>query len=204
MKYLKILIASLMVVFASLSHAVSVSGNVALTTDYVWRGMTQNAEDPSISGGFDLETDMGFYLGTWAANVSGGTSSIELDYYLGFSGAMTEDSGYDVGYISFTYPGNDSLDFEELYLTFDFYGVYISYFAGLDDAADNIEIGYGVEAGPGSFNIAYGDYDTAGQYALIGYDWTVGDFTLGFYYSDFESDAGAASDQDGAYFTISY
>ena len=204
MKYLKILIASLMVVFASLSHAVSVSGNVALTTDYIWRGMTQNAEDPSISGGFDLETDMGFYLGTWAANVSGGTSSIELDYYLGFSGAMTEDSGYDIGYISFTYPGNDALDFEELYLTFDFYGVYISYFAGMDAATDNIEIGYGVEAGPGSFNIAYGDYDTLGTYALVGYDWEVGDFTLSFYYSDFESDAGAASDQDGAYFTISY
>ena len=31
--------------------------------------MTQNAGDPSVSGGFDLEDDSGFYLGVWAANV---------------------------------------------------------------------------------------------------------------------------------------
>ena len=48
---------------------VSLSGNIGLTTDYVWRGMTQNAGDPSVSGGFDLEDDSGFYLGVWAANV---------------------------------------------------------------------------------------------------------------------------------------
>ena len=55
---------------SSLSFAeVSLSGNVALTTDYVWRGMTQNDGDVSVSGGFDLEDDSGFYLGVWAANV---------------------------------------------------------------------------------------------------------------------------------------
>ena len=45
--------------------------------------MTQNAEDPSVSGGFDLEDDSGFYLGMWAANVlaaeGSDTGSLELD-----------------------------------------------------------------------------------------------------------------------------
>ena len=53
-------------------------------------------------------------------------------------------------------------------------------------------------------SISYGEYDNMGSNYLVGYDWSVGDFTLGFYYSDFDSDAGAASDQDGGYFTISY
>ena len=78
------------------------------------------------------------------------------------------------------------------------------YAAGIDDANDYTEIGYGVDAGPGSFSISYGDYENMGTNVLVGYDWSVGDFTLGFYYSDFSHDTTAASDEDGAYFTISY
>ena len=29
------------------------SGNVALSTDYTWRGISQSNGDPAISGGFD-------------------------------------------------------------------------------------------------------------------------------------------------------
>jgi uncharacterized protein (TIGR02001 family) len=29
------------------------SGNVAMTSDYVWRGVSQSNEDPAIQGGFD-------------------------------------------------------------------------------------------------------------------------------------------------------
>ena len=190
---------------------VSLSGNIALTSDYIWRGMTQNAGDPSVSGGFDLEDDSGFYLGVWAANVSAddddtvaGSGSMELDGYLGYSGSFNDDAGYDIGYIAYTYPNYDSWDFEELYLTFDFYGVYVTYAAGMDQANDYGEIGYSIDAGPGAFSISYGEYDNMGSNYLVGYDWTVGDFTLGFYYSDFDADAGTASDQDGGYFTISY
>ena len=190
---------------------VSLSGNIALTSDYIWRGMTQNAGDPSVSGGFDLEDDSGFYLGVWAANVSAddddtvaGSGSMELDGYLGYSGSFNDDAGYDIGYIAYTYPNYDSWDFEELYITFDFYGVYVTYAAGMDQANDYGEIGYSIDAGPGAFSISYGEYDNMGSNYLVGYDWTVGDFTLGFYYSDFDADAGTASDQDGGYFTISY
>ena len=189
--------------------AVSLSGNVAVTTDYVWRGMTQNAEDPSVSGGFDLEDDSGFYLGLWAANVlaaeGSDTGSLELDGYLGFAGSFNDNAGYDVGYIAYTYPGVSAWDFEETYISFDFYGAYVSYAAGMGTGInDYVEVGYSVDAGPGSFSISYGDYDKSGSNYLVGYDWSVGDFTLSFYYSDYDADAGEASDQDAAIFTISY
>ena len=105
---------------------------------------------------------------------------------------------------AYTYPNYDSWDFEEAYITFDFYGAYVTYAAGMDSANDYSEIGYSVDAGPGAFSISYGEYDNIGSNYLVGYDWSVGDFTLGFYFADFDSDAGAASDQDGGYFTISY
>ena len=65
----KLFFASLISISSFSFAEVSLSGNIAVTTDYVWRGMTQNAEDPSVSGGFDLEHSSGFYIGLWAANV---------------------------------------------------------------------------------------------------------------------------------------
>jgi len=208
----KIIFGSVLSISSLAFTEVSLSGNVGLTTDYIWRGMTQNDGNPSISGGFDLEDDSGFYLGVWAANVeaddddtAAGSGSIELDGYLGYSGSFNDNAGYDVGYIAFTYPDYSSWDFEELYLTFDFYGVYVSFAAGIDDSPDYTEIGYGIDAGPGSFSISYGEYDDKGENALVGYDLGLGDFTLGFYFYDFQADAASGmSDDDGAYFSISY
>ncbi len=204
----KLFFASLLSLSSFGFAEISLSGNVALTTDYVWRGMTQNAGDPAISGGFDLEDDSGFYIGAWASNVlaadSGETGSLELDGYLGYTGSFNDDAGYDIGYIAYTYPGVDSLDFEEAYISFDFYGAYVLYAAGEGTATNYGEIGFSTDAGPGSFSISYGDYEDTGTNYLVGYDWTVGDFTLGFYYSDFNHDSNPAKDEDGGYFTISY
>ena len=216
----KLFFASLLSISSFSFAEVSLSGNIAVTTDYVWRGMTQNAEDPSVSGGFDLEHSSGFYIGLWAANVLAentddagtpndaaddvtSTGSMELDGYLGFAGSFNDDAGYDIGYIAYTYPGVDAWDFEELYFSVDFFGAYVMYAAGIDDAADYYEVGYGIDAGPGSFSISYGDYDGMGTNYLIGYDWSVGDFTIGFAYTDFSADV-AANDYDTAILTISY
>ena len=219
----KLFFASLISISSFSFAEVSLSGNVAVTTDYVWRGMSQNAEDPSVSGGFDLEHSSGFYIGLWAANVlasntdlgadnaEGGaganadvtsTGSMELDGYLGFAGSFNDDAGYDIGYIAYTYPGVDAWDFEELYFSVDFFGAYVMYAAGIDAAADYYEVGYGIDAGPGSFSISYGDYDGMGTNYLIGYDWSVGDFTIGFAYTDFNADV-AANDYDTAILTLS-
>ena len=130
MKTIKIALTSMFLVLSSYASAVEISGNVGLSSDYIWRGMTQTSGDIAVSGGFDLSTDMGFYLGTWASNASAGTASMELDVYLGFSGEMAENMTYNVGYISVIYPGNDALDFEEAYVGFDIYGLSILYSDG--------------------------------------------------------------------------
>ncbi len=66
----------------------SQSASVALTTDYVWRGISQTNNDPAIQGQFDLSHESGFYIGAWASNVEfadGSKTSLELDAYAGFS-----------------------------------------------------------------------------------------------------------------------
>ena len=130
---------------------------------------------------------------------------MELDIYLGFSGEMAENMTYDVGYISVIYPGNDALDFEEAYVGFNIYGLSILYSDGQNDGPSYSEIGYSVDAGPGSFGISYGEYEDTGDNMLVGYDWGVGDFSIGFYYYDFEAHKNntAGVDDDGAYVSIS-
>ena len=206
MKTIKMAFASMFLILSSYASAVEISGNVALSSDYIWRGMTQTQGDLSVNGGFDVSTDMGFYIGTWASNAGGtGTDySMELDVYLGFSGEMAENMTYDVGYISVIYPGNDALDFEEAYVGFNIYGLSILYSDGQNDGPSYSEIGYSVDAGPGSFNISYGEYEDTGDNSLVGYDWNIGDYSLGFYYYDFEADsAGSMTDDDGAYVSLS-
>lgn len=86
------------------------SANVAITTDYRFRGITQSDKDPAIQGGFDysvgLTDELGLYLGVWGSSVNfndGDQASIELDYYGGLT-AEFEGIGIDVGLIYYSYP----------------------------------------------------------------------------------------------------
>ena len=98
---------------ASAEESYSISGNVALTSDYRFRGISQSDEDIAIQGGFDFEHESGFYVGTWGSSVDFDTNgpccdgSLELDIYAGFGGAFNEDWGYDVGVLAYLYPGDD-------------------------------------------------------------------------------------------------
>src|SRR5690606_36691931 len=62
-----------------------VSGSVALTTDYVFRGFSQTDQEPAVQGTVDVTYGM-LYAGVFATNVDfndGVEASIELDLYAG-------------------------------------------------------------------------------------------------------------------------
>ena len=148
-----------------------VSGNIAIQSDYVWRGYSQNLEDPSVQGGFDYEDESGFYAGVWGASVDfGGAESTEGDIYLGFANETEGGFSYDVGIIEYTYHGGSGAsdsNFTEYYLGGGIAGFNLTYSIG-DEFGDNIEVGYGFDIEGVSIGAAYGDYDDAWTY------WTVG------------------------------
>lgn len=101
------LVAAALLGGASLAHA-ELSANVALTSDYVWRGVSQTLEDPAVQGGFDYSHESGFYAGVWGSNVDfgeGDSADLELDVYGGFAGELGNGIGYDLGLIYYIYPG---------------------------------------------------------------------------------------------------
>ena len=88
------------------------TANVGLTTDYIFRGISQSQHKPAIQGGFDYAHESGLYVGTWASNVNWVAAqgvkfdnSMEWDIYGGFKGTFADDFSYDVGILEYYYPG---------------------------------------------------------------------------------------------------
>ncbi|WIM04967.1 MAG: TorF family putative porin [Candidatus Nitricoxidivorans perseverans] len=87
------------------------TGNVTLASEYLYRGIAQTRGKPALQGGFDYAHASGFYAGLWGSNISwisdaisGASASLELDIYGGYKGAVG-DIGYDIGVLTYNYPG---------------------------------------------------------------------------------------------------
>ncbi len=108
------------------------SANIALTTEYIFRGFSQTAQGPAVQGGYDLTCGI-FYAGVWASsldfagNLPGTASfdqtgapydaSIEMDWYIGIK-PVTGRITWDLGVIYYSYPNrsNPGLDLNYLEL----------------------------------------------------------------------------------------
>ncbi|MCB2051023.1 MAG: TorF family putative porin [Novosphingobium sp.] len=90
---------------------ITVSGNVALVTDYRFRGVSFTDGKPAIQGGVDIAHSSGVYVGTWASSLEDSATygSIELDLYAGWSGDITPGLTLDVGLLYYAYPSKDSV-----------------------------------------------------------------------------------------------
>lgn len=169
----------------------SVSGNVALTSDYVYRGFTQSDADPAIQGGFDLNHTNGFFAGVWGSNIESDPgapynydgSSLELDVYLGWTGKIT-DGGLELTAkaLRFLYPGtntstNHTNEFS-LYLGYDFGPAAVS--GGVNYSDDSYgtgearywDAGIDIPAGPTTISLHAGrsDFNAGDDYT----DYSIG------------------------------
>lgn len=148
------------------------SGNVAIGTDYVWRGISQSNEDMAISGGFDYANGM-FYAGTWASNVDfedGSDTNVEWDFYGGLASEFSNGVSWDVGVIYYAYPDSDDedLDFVEIYggLGYEFEGgVGVGGYVYWDPDNQNVYV-----EGSASYSLteAFGVDATVGNYSFDG------------------------------------
>jgi uncharacterized protein (TIGR02001 family) len=98
-----------------------ISANVNLINDYKFRGISQTDRNRAIQGGFDYNHESGAYAGVWASTIEF-ADNIEMNYYAGFAGSLTNTVGYDVGVLVFEYPGLSALDTVEVYGALDYAG----------------------------------------------------------------------------------
>lgn len=133
--------------FQSLAES-SVTANVAASSNYFWRGVTQTNDQAAVSGGVDFASDSGFYAGTWVSTLDFGeaaSAGYEMDLYAGFAGSAGE-FGYDVGYLYYAYPdAADDIGFGEIYgaLSWQWLSAKASYLTNAEgDATDEEDMLY--------------------------------------------------------------
>jgi uncharacterized protein (TIGR02001 family) len=105
------------------------SATVALTSDYIFRGVSQTDHEPALQGsiGYSVETGIlgtSLFGGVWGSNVDfndGDEAHVELDWSFGLSGDVADTGiGWSLGGVYYHYPGARSglnYDYWEVPLT---------------------------------------------------------------------------------------
>ena len=96
--------------------------NLAVTSDYVFRGISQTDLDPALQGGLDYSFgDTGLYVGAWASNVDFADSDgpdVELDYYIGWNHDLSDTLNLDLQVVRYSYMGEQdaygNIDYNEV------------------------------------------------------------------------------------------
>ncbi len=202
---------------------VSVTGGIALASDYRFRGVSLSGKDFAVQPYLTVKHESGLYVGAWGSNLSENDGDdVEVDVYAGFAGG--EAVTYDIGATYYLYPGVSSLNYVEFTgklgstLGPATVGVQLSYVPSQDNTGNDDNIYFGTNASialpnspisiVGSVGLEDGAF-TAGKEKL---DWTLGlnaavsDFTLGVSYVDTNRRTIFAPKDSsaGVVFTLSY
>ena len=131
-----VLAASSMVSTAAMAES-PFTGNISVTSNYIFRGFTLSNDNAAVQGGLDYEWDAGFYVGTWLSNLYDG--QYEIDFYGGY-GFDLGPTSWDIGAITYqlpvaTTPGGDGVYLNEAYLNFgwEWLSAGVAYSFGSDD-----------------------------------------------------------------------
>lgn len=101
----------------------NLSGTFDLTSNYIFRGVSQSANLPAVQGGLTYSFPIGLYLNAWGSNVRfpGTDASVELDTIIGWGGKLFHDElSWDVNADRYNYPGERHLNYNEINTLFNY------------------------------------------------------------------------------------
>jgi hypothetical protein len=109
---------------ASGSALAETTANIGIMSDYIFRGVYQAAS--SAFAGVDIESDSGFYIGMWGADLEDG---LEYDIYAGYAGGGETFDWY-AGYTGYYYTDEFDDTYEEINAGFTYGFLTIDYALG--------------------------------------------------------------------------
>ena len=174
--------AAAMIGWGSLAHAAdplvpasdlpgTLTGNVAMTSEYFFRGLSQSGNGtPAVQGGLDYAHTSGLYVGTWGSNVDFSDARVEIDIYGGYKTELGSTGLLlDVGGIYYAYPSADNAANRGRDLNFfEVYGK-IGYDFGF--ALPSFKLSYSPDYQSESGTSLYSDFSVdvpLGQYFVLG------------------------------------
>jgi len=88
------------------------SATFAVTSDYVFRGVSQTDNELAFQAGLTYTAPFGLYAGVWGSNVDFGDPepgvrgpNFEVDYFIGWSKDLSDSWNIDLGVNRYTYEG---------------------------------------------------------------------------------------------------
>ena len=187
------------------ANAADFSGYLTLTTDYVWRGVTQSEGDPAAHLGGEVSFASGVYAGLWGSTVdinNGGNRQrdAEVNYYLGYSFELDGSWALGTTVVVYTYPGQKgsiNYNYEEYAVSVNYDDrVWLEYayspgYYGFDIDSHNVELisewpageRLVVSGGAGYFDFS-SPLDDAYAYWNLGVTWPVSRFSVDLRYHD--------------------
>ena len=175
---------------ATVADDAILTGNAGILSDYIFRGIFQDSGVGN--GGIDFEY-MGFYAGTWIADVGTG---VEYDIYGGYIYEFESGFYLGAGYTTYQYSDNFDSEYNEVnlyaggsagdvsldleYTTGEYNGTFLDENGAVE--GDNYDFVAATLSYGGAF-ITYGDFmddadDALGNYIEVGYGMELGGFEV--------------------------
>lgn len=118
------------------------SANAAVTTNYIFRGISQSGANPAVQAGLDYNIGTtGLAIGAWASsidfgNVNGEDTQVEVDFYGSYTLAITDAFSLVAGGITYNYPSSPTG------VNYNWYEVYLGASYNFGVAAINARVFY--------------------------------------------------------------
>ncbi len=197
-----VLIAVPQVASAQEESSSPISWELAATSDYVFRGVSQSDEKPAYQAGLTFSSASGLYAGAWGSRVDFDSTDPkhELDLFVGYAFDVVDSVNFDVMLNQYRYPGANDLNYLELYTTttfFDTYSVGVTYSNDVWNTGEDgwyyslaaewplpNDFTFGVNVGHSTFShrIEADDYTDWG--VTVGKSWGGLGLSLGYYGTD--------------------
>ena len=178
---MKKLIIALLLVFPLPVFADSIfSGDIAISSDYVWRGYSQNKNNPAISIGANAEFK-GLTLGVWASDVDfNDEAKYEYDLMLDYSHDFNESFGISTGLIQYKWDKWYD-DVDEAYVGITLKDLGVTYYKDLDNSdLDFINVVYELSfTDKVDLSLEYGKATGFDSYQALNISRDLGKFTIG-------------------------
>ncbi|MGI9206144.1 MAG: TorF family putative porin [Woeseiaceae bacterium] len=156
-------------------------GSATVTSDYIFRGVSQTLGRPALQASVDFDHDSGFYAYVWGTNVdfypdveTDDGARTEIDFAAGYVAEIGDRWSIDTMFVRYVFPGTRSdfnYDYNEVLSTLRFddrFGVTVAY-AGDVDGTATASWFYKADAGfelPATvaLDVSYGYFDLAPAY----------------------------------------
>jgi uncharacterized protein (TIGR02001 family) len=92
---------------------ITVSGGVAVVSDYRFRGVSLSNKDVAVQPTLTVKHGSGLYVGAWGSNIApNGGDDVEVDLFAGYAGGGDALS-YDVSATYYVFPGASGFNYAE-------------------------------------------------------------------------------------------